>query len=304
MAGDQELLARLVHAMRGADPAAHLAILQAAHTHFLAGGARRLRHTLPPLCFSALRAVRGAAREAAPPPPALDAWFQLLHAAISSLASIPGAEPAALQLHLAAAAAASEEAGLELVAYEFFEQAFTLYEEGIPDSRAEIRALHAIAGTLHRCRVFGGDNREALAHKASSYCAKLLKRYDQCLAVLACSHLHWQEEGGPAAAGAGEERDGEGGGGAAPGGVRDAAGVLSCLKRALRVANAAQQQLAVAARAGADAAGPAFLYVEILNRYLYFFDRGVDLVTPAVLQVHGPMHTHRALCVAVLSLVS
>jgi vacuolar protein sorting-associated protein 35 len=42
--------------------------------------------------------------------------------------------------------------------------------------------------------VFGSDNREALAHKAGTYCAKLLKRPDQCLAVLSCSHLHWQEQ--------------------------------------------------------------------------------------------------------------
>ncbi len=45
---------------------------------------------------------------------------------------------------------------------------------------------------LRRCYVFSGDNREALSHKAGTYCAKLLKRTDQCLAVLSCSHLHWQ----------------------------------------------------------------------------------------------------------------
>ena len=45
-----------------------------------------------------------------------------------------------------------------------------------------------------RCYVFGGDERAALAHKASSYCAKLLKRTDQCQAVLACSHLYWQPQ--------------------------------------------------------------------------------------------------------------
>lgn len=31
-------------------------------------------------------------------------------------------------------------------------QAFVLYEESIPDSRQEIRALQSIMGTLHRCR--------------------------------------------------------------------------------------------------------------------------------------------------------
>ena len=60
-----------------------------------------------------------------PPPPAaqvpLERWYQFLHGAISVLANVPAAEMA-LQLFLAAAHSASEEAGLEMTAYEFFEQ--------------------------------------------------------------------------------------------------------------------------------------------------------------------------------------
>lgn len=45
-----------------------------------------------------------------------------------------------------------------------------------------------------RCYAIAPEERAALCHKAASYCAKLLKRVDQCQAVLACSHLHWQPE--------------------------------------------------------------------------------------------------------------
>ncbi len=38
-------------------------------------------------------------------------------------------------------------------------QAFILYEEAVPDSKGEVTALQSIVGTLHRCRVFGADNR-------------------------------------------------------------------------------------------------------------------------------------------------
>ncbi len=38
-------------------------------------------------------------------------------------------------------------------------QAFILYEEAVPDSKGEVTALQSIVGTLHRCRVFGPDNR-------------------------------------------------------------------------------------------------------------------------------------------------
>ena len=36
----------------------------------------------------------------------------------------------------------------------------------------------------------------ALAHKATGFSAKLLKRGDQCRAVLACAHLFWQAQDG------------------------------------------------------------------------------------------------------------
>lgn len=65
--------------------------------------------------------------------------------------------------------------------------------------------------------------------------------------------------------------------------VRDADNVLACLKRALKIANAAQQQLAVALKSSDT--GPAFLYVEILNQYLYYFDQGLPNITSSVIQV-------------------
>jgi hypothetical protein len=58
------------------------------------------------------------------------------------------------------------------------------------------------------------------------------------------------------------------------------------LKRALRVAHAAQTQAAAgggAGRRGAEGASAAgHLFVEILAKYLYFFDRGVEGITPQV----------------------
>ena len=71
-------------------------------------------------------------------------------------------------------------------------QAFTIYEEGVSDQRHRITALHSIVGTLHRCHVFGTENRDALVQNAAAYAARLLKRGDQCKAVCACSHLSWQ----------------------------------------------------------------------------------------------------------------
>jgi len=77
-------------------------------------------------------------------------------------------------------------------------QAFLLYEEAIPDSAAERTALASIVGALQRCTVFPPEPRAALVHKATGYSAKLLRKPDQCRAVLACSRLFWQAAPAPA----------------------------------------------------------------------------------------------------------
>ena len=51
-------MARLIHRLRATDPGQHYALLRTARTRLAASGARRLRHTLPPIAFTALDIVR------------------------------------------------------------------------------------------------------------------------------------------------------------------------------------------------------------------------------------------------------
>ena len=67
-------------------------------------------------------------------------------------------------------------------------------------------------------------------------------------------------------------------------GVRDAAAVLNCLKRALKMAHTSQQQLTLA-RKSRDTT-PVLLFIEILNKYLYFFEQEVPSITNDDIQVH------------------
>lgn len=185
MESEQSLVARLLHSLWAQDRDMHFAILEAARTHLLKGGPRRLRHTLPALGFATLQLVRrvagvkgalespatepeaaantsadapaedGAAEKAAAAAedgevsgadkatdsapaaaaPAAEAesvpdtpckvtaeqLLQWLLAICVMLAELP--EPVmALRLMLAGAYSASEEARLEMLAYEFFEQ--------------------------------------------------------------------------------------------------------------------------------------------------------------------------------------
>uniref|UniRef100_A0A3N7F007 Vacuolar protein sorting-associated protein 35 n=1 Tax=Populus trichocarpa TaxID=3694 RepID=A0A3N7F007_POPTR len=242
---EQNSVARLIHMLYNDDSEEMLKIICTVRKHIMAGGPTRLPFTVPPLIFSALRLVRKLQAQdgnvvGEEEPATPKKIFQLLDETIEALSSVPSPE-LALRLYLQCA------------------QAFILYEEEVVDSKAQVTAMHLIIGALQRMNVLGVENRDTLTHKATGYSAKLLKRPDQCRAVYACSHLFWVDE-----------KDG----------IKDGERVLLCLKRALRIANAAQQM----ANAVSGTSGPVTLFVEILNKYLYFFEKGNPQVTSAAIQ--------------------
>ncbi|KAL0325897.1 UNVERIFIED_CONTAM: Vacuolar protein sorting-associated protein 35B [Sesamum radiatum] len=259
---EQNSVACLMHILYNDDPEEMLKIICTVWKHIMAGGPKRLPFTVPPLVFSALKLVRrlqgqdgDVAGEEVPATPRK--IFQLLNQIIESLSVVPAPE-LALRLYLQCAEGAND-CDLEPVAYDFFTQAFVLYEEEVADSKAQVTAIHLIIGTLQRMNVFGVENRDTLTHKATGYSAKLLKKPDQCRAVYACSHLFWVDD-----------QDG----------IKDGERVLLCLKRSLRIANAAQQM----ANVTRGSSGPVTLFVEILNKYLYYFEKGNPQITASVIQ--------------------
>ncbi|GMN29010.1 hypothetical protein TIFTF001_002263 [Ficus carica] len=258
---EQNSVARLIQMLCNDDPEEMFKIICTVRKHVLTGGPKRLLFTVPPLVFSSLKLVRQLQGQDENPfgddtttPKKI---FQLLNQTIEALSSIP-APDLALRLYLQCAEAAND-CELEPVAYEFFTQAYILYEEEISDSKAQVTALHLIIGTLQRMHVFGVENRDTLTHKATGYSAKLLKKPDQCRAVYACAHLFWVDD---------QEN------------MKDGERVLICLKRALRIANAAQQM----SNAARGSTGSSTLFVEILNKYLYFFEKGNPQITVASIQ--------------------
>lgn len=98
----------------------------------------------------------------------------------------------ALRLFLLAAQV-SDECGIEDLTYDLYVQAFTVYEDSISDSRAQLQAITLIIGTLQGAKVFGVDNYDTLITKAALHGAKLLKKPHQSTAVHLASHMWWQE---------------------------------------------------------------------------------------------------------------
>jgi vacuolar protein sorting-associated protein 35 len=115
----------------------------------------------------------------------------------SILANQVEAPSIALRLFLLAAQI-SDECGFEDLTYDFYVQAFSVYEESISESRAQLQAITLIIGTLNGARVFGVDNYDTLITKAALHGAKLLKKSHQATAVGLASHLWWQETPPPA----------------------------------------------------------------------------------------------------------
>jgi len=262
---EQSLVARLVHFLQAEQCDTQYGILKAAYEHFKAGGHRRMVYTLPPMIFSALRLVRAlkvSADEAGDPAAMakpLSKVLKFLLGMITALGDVDGQHNRVYRLHLQAAQAASA-AGQEEFAYKFVEQAFELYETAIPTAKEKMTALQLAVGAVRNCVVFGEESRSSLLKTLSGYATSLVKKPDACRAVYTCSHLFWGEEEGA---------------------LCDGDTVYTHLKRALKVANQAKQQAANTAAAAGEG-GALQLFVECLNKYLYFFDKGVSTVTDEV----------------------
>jgi vacuolar protein sorting-associated protein 35 len=97
----------------------------------------------------------------------------------------------ALRLYLLAAQI-SDECDFEDLTYEFYVEAFSVYEESISESRAQLQAIALIIKTLHGAKGFGPDNYDTLVTQAARHGSRLLKKPHQATAVHLASHLWWQ----------------------------------------------------------------------------------------------------------------
>ena len=110
---------------------------------------------------------------------------------ISVLSTTVEAHSISLRLFLLAAQI-SDECGFEDFTYELYVHAFTVYEDSINDSRAQLQAITLIINTLQGAKVFSVDNYDVLITKAALHGAKLLKKPHQSTAVHMASHMWWQ----------------------------------------------------------------------------------------------------------------
>jgi Vacuolar protein sorting-associated protein 35. len=211
---EQGWLARLVHLIQAPDNDTQLKVwsiprccipttnsawqLLQATRKALADGNERIRYTTPAIITASIRLARKLkSREHYD-----DNWqsqssalYRFMHQSINNLYQRvnPGCADLALRLFVMCGEVA-DQTGFEEVSYEFFAQAFTIYEDAISDSRAQFQAVCIISGALHGSRGFSKENYDTLITKAALHGSKLLKKPDQCRAVYLASHLWWVVE--------------------------------------------------------------------------------------------------------------
>lgn len=153
----------------------------------------------------------------------------------------------------------ADQLSLGEIAYDFFSQAFTVFEESLSDSRTQFQALVYMAQSLQKTRSLHQESYyDSLIVRCTLHGSKLLRKQDQCRAVYLCSHLWWATE----IALIGEEE------GITTDFYREGKRVLECLQRSLRVADSTM-----------DNVQSCELMVEILNRCLYYFIHGDERET-------------------------
>ncbi|KAI8988921.1 vacuolar protein sorting-associated protein 35 [Pilobolus umbonatus] len=255
----QGLMARMIHLFKSDNEDTQFLLLSAARKQFGDGG-QRIRYTFPPLIASAVQLARRYKVQEEQDEiweKKTSALFRFIHQVISILYAECDLADICLHLFLLAGQSANE-CGFEGIAYEFFVEAFTIYEEAISESKAQYQAITCIIGALQQTRVFGADNYDTLITKAALHSSKLLKKPDQCRGVYLSSHLWWATDFQPSDELADPEKK--------P--FRNGKRALECLQKALKLADSC-----------VDPVTNVELFVEILNRYIYYFEKGNDAVT-------------------------
>lgn len=168
-------------------------------------------------------------------------------------------------------ASLADQLGYNEIAYDFFSQAFTVFEESLSDSKTQFQALNYMTQCLQKTRSLygekGDENKdnyyESLIVRCTLHGSKLLKKQDQCRSVYLCSHLWWATEINSI----GEDEE-VAGINSSQHFYRNGKRLLECLQRSLRTADSIM-----------DNVQSCELMVEILNRCLYYFARGEEFET-------------------------
>ena len=131
-----------------------------------------------------------------------------------------------------------ERGTFEEVCYSSITAAIGIFKEGKIKDEVKVHLIGMLVGTVLTFTILGRDNWIAIASNIQSAAQTLLKRGDQCVAILNCSHLYFNDI------------------------VMDKMKIADCLTKAKRFADFAMTN-----------PQNAILFIHILNKYIFFIEK-------------------------------
>lgn len=140
---------------------------------------------------------------------------------------------------------------LEAICYEFVSQPLIIYEEDINISTQQYDCIIWAVGILcSHITILENENYDNIAVKLTQHAGKLLKKKDQCSAILCCSHLYWENKK-----------------------YRNSGKVFDCLQKSNKNADIAVQ----------SNASNTNLFIYMLQKYIYYYEEGhIDVTADQV----------------------
>ncbi|KAJ1610010.1 hypothetical protein OJ253_1348 [Cryptosporidium canis] len=248
----QMKVSKLVHQIKHKDVDQVFSMYEILFDLFNRGDASRIKFTLPTLGYCAIKLIETVLSSEKvvnePPKLSIKKVLHFIHKIATNLVSC--SPELALDLFLQGSIMADNSdhsEGYEAICYEFLTQSLVCFEEELAESKKQFQGLMSIIGTLiGQIRYLKKENYELLAAKLAQYSAKLLRKPDQCRAILMCSHLFWNNEIN-----------------------RDANRVLECMQKCLKIADSAVQLTP----------NNSVLFIDILEKYMYYFEQGNQSIT-------------------------
>ena len=195
---EQEKLAKLVHLIYHKNVDINTELLLICKKWYYNGG-KQLRFTYPALITAFWKLIRKLHFKSLKRPERKEDYnakikqlFKYVSRCNTDLFNVCGLSISDLifKLNLQTAAIA-DQLTLSEISYDFFSQAFTIFEESLSDSKVQFQALVNMAQVLQKTRSLYNDEGyyDTLITRCTLHGSKLLKKTDQCRAVYLCSHL-------------------------------------------------------------------------------------------------------------------
>uniref|UniRef100_A0A183I332 Vacuolar protein sorting-associated protein 35 n=1 Tax=Onchocerca flexuosa TaxID=387005 RepID=A0A183I332_9BILA len=307
-ADEQALVSRFVNLIHAPTTDQQFLIISAVRKRFGAGGRYRIQYSLPTITFALYQLIVRYASETDDEKrdAKLQKMFVFCMHTVDALVSSAELSQLPIRLYLQGVLIADQIKfeNNATVAYEFFSKAFSIYEEEVADSRAQLAAISLLIGTLERVKCFTEENHEPLRTHRSMYsnlfsiswilfsrskgeCIKVtctvielkaivrvrsrfknFRTKSNLLAKEIYNETHCFVEAHLFWNGYTADKD-------LP--MKASVQVVNCLKKALRVASQCM-----------DPVVQVQLYITVFSHYLYFFEAGCDQITIEILnQVIG-----------------